>query len=94
MMHKIAQGVGYNTAFTHETNLDLTEGMLVRALKDVRQTRDRSLQQEALGWLEICCPDVVDELDLGLLGVDDARRPEGQTPPASYSQKYSLFSLA
>jgi hypothetical protein len=94
MMHKIACGSGHNTTFAHETDLDLTDGMLVRALKDARQTRDRRLQQEALAWLQICCPDVVDELDLASLGADDAKRPEVQTPPTTYSQKYAVFSLA
>jgi len=92
MIHKIPQTVGYNPAFAHETDLDLTEGMMARALKDVRQTRDRRLQQEAFAWLQICCPDVVDDLALAPLGVDDAKRPEVQ--PASYSQMYSVLSLA
>jgi len=94
MIHKISCGRGHNTAFAHETDLDLTDSMLVRALKDARQTRDRRLQQEALAWLQICCPDVVDDLDLAPLGVDDAKRPEVQTPPTNYSQKYSVLSLA
>ena len=94
MIHKISCASGHTTAFAHETDLDLTDGMLVRALKDARQTRDRRLQQEALAWLQICCPDVVDDLDLTPLGVGDVKRPEGQTPPTNYTQKYSVLSLA
>ena len=94
MMHNISGGSGHTPAFAHEPALDLTDGMVVRALKDARQTRDRRLQQEALAWLQICCPDVVDDLDLASFGADDARRPEVQSPPTNYSQKYSVLSLA
>lgn len=40
------------------------DGMLQQAIADARQSHDRALQQEALAWLWICCPDVADDLHL------------------------------
>jgi hypothetical protein len=38
--------------------------MTARAIKDAGQTDDPVLQQEALAWLWVCCPDLADELRL------------------------------
>jgi hypothetical protein len=56
--------------------------MLRQAIADARQCQDSLLQQEAITWLWVCCPDVADELSLprpkalknGHLTVDYARR--------------------
>lgn len=40
------------------------DGLLQQAIADARQSQDRALQQEALAWLWICCPDVADDLHL------------------------------
>ena len=40
------------------------DGMLQQAIADARQSHDLVLQQEALAWLWVCCPDVADDLRL------------------------------
>jgi hypothetical protein len=58
------------------------DDMLRQAIADARQSQDSILQQEAITWLWVCCPDVADELRLprpktlknGPLTVDYARR--------------------
>ncbi len=58
------------------------DGMLQQAIADARQSQDPVLQQEAISWLWVCCPDVADELRLprprgltkGHAVVDYARR--------------------
>lgn len=58
------------------------DGMLQQAIADARQSQDAALQQEAISWLWVCCPDVADELRLprpkalrtGHAVVDYARR--------------------
>jgi hypothetical protein len=58
------------------------DDMLRQAIADARQSQDAVLQQEAITWLWVCCPDVADELSLprpktlknGHLTVEYARR--------------------
>ena len=72
-----------------KANFDLTDGILTHAIKDARQSQDRSLQQEALAWLWVCCPDIADDLNLPT--------PEtGEIQPdfTEYLQRYSAFSLS
>ena len=42
----------------------VVHGMTARAIKDAGQIDDPILQQEALAWLWVCCPDLADELRL------------------------------
>jgi hypothetical protein len=72
-----------------KTNLELTDGILTRAIKDARQSQDRSLQQEALAWLWVCCPDIADDLSLPALETG-AIQPD----VSEYLQRYSAFSLS
>jgi len=72
-----------------KANFDLTDGVLTHALKDAKQAKDGALQQEALAWLWVCCPDIADELALPT--------PEtGTIQPdiTEYLQRYSAFSMA
>jgi hypothetical protein len=38
--------------------------MIARAVEDAMQDEDLALQQEALAWLWVCCPDLADQLEL------------------------------
>jgi len=69
---------------------DLTDGLLPRAIKDAKQAKDCALQQEALAWLWVCCPDVADELALPTPEETSAIQPD----ITGYLQRYSVFSLA
>ncbi|MFN8490060.1 MAG: hypothetical protein U0350_20905 [Caldilineaceae bacterium] len=80
-----------------QTGFELGDDVLARAIRDARQTRDKALQQEALTWLWVCCPDVADELGLALPLTSSATSPTPShtTPEAlGYLQRYSAFSLA
>lgn len=92
--HRIPLGnAAPKSAPAAQTGFELGDDLLARAIRDARQTRDLVLQQEALAWLWVCCPDVADELDLALPGTTSA--PSNHTPdPLGYLQRYSAFSLA
>jgi hypothetical protein len=47
-----------------DTESTVMHGMTACAIKDAGQTDDPVLQQEALAWLWVCCPDLADELRL------------------------------
>ena len=46
------------------STFDWLEEITAQALADVQQGQDQTLQQEALAWLWVCCPDLVEELEL------------------------------
>jgi hypothetical protein len=69
---------------------NLTDDVLPHAIKDARQAKDSALQQEALAWLWVCCPDVADELALPTPEETSAIQPD----ITGYLQRYSVFSLA
>jgi hypothetical protein len=46
------------------------EEVTAHAIKDAQQALDPTLQQEALAWLWVCCPDLADELGLPLPATD------------------------
>ncbi len=72
-----------------KANCDLADGLLTRAIKDARQSQDRTLQQEALAWLWVCCPDVADDLRLPAL-----KPSEIQPDVMEYLQRYSALSFS
>lgn len=81
----------------NQAGFELDNDVLARAIRDARQTRDKVLQQEALAWLWICCPDVADELGLGMPVATPVTNPaQAHTAPEAlgYLQRYSAFSLA
>ena len=92
--HRIPPGNSARTStLAAQTGFELGDDVLARAIRDARQTCDPALQQEALAWLWVCCPDVADELDLALPGTTSAQA--NHTPdPLGYLQRYSAFSLA
>lgn len=72
-----------------KANFDLADGLLTCAIKDARQCKDRVLQQEALAWLWICCPDVADDLRLPTLAASEIPHDV-----AGYFRRYSAFSFS
>ncbi len=72
-----------------KANFDLADGLLTRAIRDARQSQDRTLQQEALAWLWICCPDVADDLRLPALAASEIQRDV-----TGYFRRYSAFSFS
>jgi hypothetical protein len=73
-----------------KATFDVADGLLPHAIKDAKQAKDSTLQQEALAWLWVCCPDVADELELPTPEETSAIQPD----ITGYLQRYSAFSLA
>jgi len=85
-----------NLANFKPTNSDLIDDTLIHAIRDARQIYDLALQQEALAWLWICCPDIADELALPTLETALAIAAEKEDAPlkvVDYLHRYSTFSL-
>ena len=70
-------------------NCDLGDGLLTCAIKHARQSQDRVLQQEALAWLWVCCPDVADDLRLPMLEASEI-----QLDVTSYFQRYAVLNFS
>ena len=50
--------------------------MTAQAIYDAHQSESLPLQQEALEWLWVCCPDIAEDLEL----------PELDSLPMTYAQ--------
>lgn len=46
--------------------------MVKHAIQDATQLRDSVLRREALAWLQVCCPDIADQLPSAGLPPADA----------------------
>ncbi|MCX6043860.1 MAG: hypothetical protein NT075_02010 [Chloroflexi bacterium] len=80
---------GQNADPMDNAPVDLADGLLTCAIKDARQSQDRALQQEALAWLWICCPDVADDLRLPALAATEI-----QSDVTGYFRRYAAFSFS
>lgn len=74
------------TDTTAETTFGLVDEMVKRAIQDATQAGDLPLRWEALAWLWVCCPDIVDQLFLPWPSAVDV-----QLKAAAYLERYPTF---